>query len=94
MKSFELAVNIERVIRSLKNTWTIIKPAWGAPRTSRSGKGGGNATAARGRRSNDAEARRRKGVVEEGGFTGTVEKIFFRLFFVTMARKDTWSDFN
>lgn len=25
MKSFELAVNIERVIRSLKNTWTIIK---------------------------------------------------------------------
>lgn len=32
--------------------------------------------------------------VEEGGFTGTVEKIFFRLFFVTMARKDTWSDFN
>lgn len=30
MKSFELAVNIERVIRSLKNTWTIIKPAWGA----------------------------------------------------------------
>lgn len=29
MKSFELAVNIERVIRSLKNTWTIIKPAWG-----------------------------------------------------------------
>lgn len=30
MKSFELAANIERVIRSLKNTWTIIKPAWGA----------------------------------------------------------------
>lgn len=30
MKSFELAVNIERVIRSLKNTWTIIKPACGA----------------------------------------------------------------
>ena len=29
MKSFELAVNIERVIRSLKNTWTIIKPPWG-----------------------------------------------------------------
>lgn len=29
MKSFKLAVNIERVIRSLKNTWTIIKPAWG-----------------------------------------------------------------
>lgn len=62
MKSFELAVNIERVIRSLKNTWTIIKPAWGVCRWRVAG----------------AEA------------AGAVEKIFFRLFFVTMARKDTW----
>lgn len=28
MKSLELAVNIERVIRSLENTWTIIKLVW------------------------------------------------------------------
>lgn len=46
---------------------------------------------------NDAKRTEAEGRSEERvkrRVPGTVEKIFLRLFFVTVARKDTWSDFN
>lgn len=74
MKSFELAVNIERVIRSLKNTWTIIKPAWGAPRTSGGGVGGGKGAVGRERDGSQRKTVERRGseTAGRGGGRGRV----------------------
>lgn len=92
MKSLEFASNIERVICSLRNTWTIItrrnvvrklvKERQEKRETKRN-------------RKYEAEGHKKKKIgAHKRKRTDCVEKIFFRLLFVITAWKDAWCNFN